>query len=199
MHINVTCRGADTLPVDRILEFQGKIKQITNANLDRLKRSILKYGFTAPIFVWESGGDYFILDGHQRLKALIALRQEGYDLPLLPVDYIEAETETEAREKLLHITSQYGDFNIEELDLFLEEAAINPQALEMRLLGTELEYSKAAAGESGEEESSAEEEEPESAYREQYGVIVLCADEAEQEIVYNDLRSEGYECKVVAT
>lgn len=36
-------------------------------------------------------------------------------------------------------------------------------------------------------------------YQEQYGVIVMCADEEEQETVYNSLRDMGYTCKVVAT
>jgi predicted 3-demethylubiquinone-9 3-methyltransferase (glyoxalase superfamily) len=35
-------------------------------------------------------------------------------------------------------------------------------------------------------------------YKEQYGVIVMCKDEQEQEAVYNRLAEEGYECKVVA-
>lgn len=36
-------------------------------------------------------------------------------------------------------------------------------------------------------------------YREQYGVIVLCAGEAEQKRVYADLFGRGYKCKVVVT
>lgn len=42
-------------------------------------------------------------------------------------------------------------------------------------------------------------EPPPSAYREQYGVIVICQDEAEQEAVYNQLAAEGFNCKVVVT
>ena len=38
-----------------------------------------------------------------------------------------------------------------------------------------------------------------SAYREQYGVIVLCRDAAHQEEVYDVLQAAGYECKVVVT
>jgi hypothetical protein len=39
----------------------------------------------------------------------------------------------------------------------------------------------------------------EGRYREQYGVIVMCADEAEQEEIYNALLEQGYTCKVVVT
>ncbi len=117
--IRVTCHAADILPIDALLEFQGELKRITKDNLDKLKRSILKHGFTAPIFVWQ-GVDNHILDGHQRLKALIELRREGYNIPLLPVAYIDADDEKHAREKLLYITSQYGDFSTEGIQSFAE-------------------------------------------------------------------------------
>ena len=34
-------------------------------------------------------------------------------------------------------------------------------------------------------------------YREQFGVIVLCRNEAEHRAVYEHLKAEGYKCKVV--
>ena len=117
--IRVTAHGADILPIDALIEFQGNLKTITRENLDKLKRSILKHGFTAPIFVW-NGVDYHILDGHQRLKALIELRQEGYNIPLLPVVYIDADSEEHAKEKLLYITSQYGEFTTDGFTAFAE-------------------------------------------------------------------------------
>ena len=117
--IRVTCRGADSLPIDAIVEFQGALKTITQDNLDKLKRSILRHGFTAPFFVWQSA-DNHLIDGHQRLKALLALRQEGYDMPLLPVVYIEADSEAHAKEKLLYITSQYGEFTREGFASFVD-------------------------------------------------------------------------------
>ncbi len=118
--IRVTARGADLLPIDTLLEFQGKLKKLTPKNKNKLRESILKFGFSAPIFVWENGGQCLILDGHQRLKVLLDLRVEGYDIPLLPVAYIEAADEKEAKQKLLHIASQYGDFDISGLEEFVE-------------------------------------------------------------------------------
>jgi hypothetical protein len=108
----VTCHAADILPIDALLEFQGELKRISKENLDKLKRSILKHGFTAPIFVWK-GVDNHILDGHQRLKALIELRKEGYVIQLLSVVYRDADSEDHAIQKLLYITSQYGEFTTE--------------------------------------------------------------------------------------
>lgn len=36
-------------------------------------------------------------------------------------------------------------------------------------------------------------------YREQFGVIVLCADEAEHRVVYERLIAQGFRCRVVRT
>jgi hypothetical protein len=36
-------------------------------------------------------------------------------------------------------------------------------------------------------------------YKEQYGVIVICESEQEQERVYTTLRDQGYTCRVVVT
>ena len=36
-------------------------------------------------------------------------------------------------------------------------------------------------------------------YREQYGVIVICTDEAQQEQIYTELTGAGHTCKVVVT
>jgi len=46
------------------------------------------------------------------------MREEGYDIPLLPVDYIEADSEEDAKRKLLHISSQYGEFTADGFENF---------------------------------------------------------------------------------
>lgn len=35
-------------------------------------------------------------------------------------------------------------------------------------------------------------------YRQQYAVVVICKDEADQQDIYERLRAEGYKLKVVA-
>lgn len=116
--IEVKCKGADILPIDRILEFQGELKTLSKSNEKKLRNSILKFGFIAPFFVWDDKGEWRLLDGHQRLKTLLKMREEGYDIPLLPVDYIEADSEEDAKRKLLHITSQYGEFTADGFENF---------------------------------------------------------------------------------
>ncbi len=122
--IIVKCQGADLLPIDRILEFQGSLKKLSRSNEAKLRHSILTLGFIAPFFVWGNPGDWKLLDGHQRLKTLLNMRKEGFDIPLLPVDYIQADNEQDARKKLLAITSQYGEFDLYTLGEWLENLTV---------------------------------------------------------------------------
>lgn len=67
------------------------------------------------------------------------------------------------------------------------------------------EYTETTTEQSTEKPTEPSTEEPQITtttnfnYKEQYGVIVICKDEAEQKEVYDRLHSEGYECKVVTT
>lgn len=121
MEIRVTCEAADSLPLDSLENFQGSLKKITKENLEKLKKQIVRNGFNVPFFVWRTNETSKILDGHQRLKALSSLRDDGHSVPNLPVAYIYAENERDAKQKLLAITSQYGEFEIEELRYWIED------------------------------------------------------------------------------
>jgi hypothetical protein len=46
--INVTCKGSDLLPIDKLNTFQGDLKILDDIALSKLKKSILKHGFTFP-------------------------------------------------------------------------------------------------------------------------------------------------------
>ena len=136
--IRITCKGADTVPLDSLIPFQGDLKTLSELNLAKLKASILKYGFTAPCFIWEHDGMKSILDAHQRITALKSLRDEGYSIPHIPVDYIDADDEKEAKEKLLHISSQYGEFTQEGIANFVLDAGLDISDLDIRLTNDEL-------------------------------------------------------------
>lgn len=119
--IKITCTGANNISIDKLENFQGNLKKLSNVNLKKIKKQILLNGFNVPFFIWKDSGKNKILDGHQRLKGLKSLQKDGYEIPLLPVAYIEADNEKDARQKLLGITSQYGEFEIDELENWLSE------------------------------------------------------------------------------
>jgi len=118
--IRIKCQGANNLPIDAIFDFQGGLKKLSEANAVRLATSIFKEGFCSPFHVWENKGDSFCLDGHQRTFVLLGFREAGIPIPgLFPVSFVFADSEKEAREKLLVITSQYGEFQRDQLDDWL--------------------------------------------------------------------------------
>jgi hypothetical protein len=123
--IIIKARGHLTLPIDRLLEFQGNLKRLTQQNREKLMASILEKGFIAPIFVWDDAGEYRLLDGHQRLKTLLWMREHGWDIPMLPVDIIEADDEQDAKRKLLAITSQYGEFTTDGYAEFVNDIELD--------------------------------------------------------------------------
>jgi DNA modification methylase len=102
-----------TAHIDSFKPLQGELKDLSQENYNKLKNSILKHGFNIPVFVWNG----YLLDGHQRQRVLL---QEGWNVEV-PYVEIEAETELEAKEILLKITSQYGKITLEGLDDFYPE------------------------------------------------------------------------------
>lgn len=117
--IKISCKCSDSLPIDELKAFQGKLKTIDEESFNKLKASILKYGFSFPIFIWNKN----ILDGHQRFYAVQRLLDEGYELKdnALPVVWIEAKNAREAAEKLLLINSRYAKIDQQGFEIFIED------------------------------------------------------------------------------
>ncbi len=137
--IKITCEGTDYVDYKSLTPFQGHLKILTDDNLEKLKKSIIKYGFTVPGFIWKSGKKLYILDSHQRCIALESLAEDGYKIPDIPIIYIKAKDKKEAKEKLLHISSQYGTFDKGGLDEFLLSIDAGEDLLEtLRLANDEI-------------------------------------------------------------
>ena len=141
MEIDITCDGTEYIDFKKLIPFQGDLKTITDENLKKLKNSIIKYGFTVPAFIWRDGGALYILDAHQRMKALDSLFHDGYEIPDIPIIHIEADNEKEAKEKLLQVSSQYGEFSEQGFADFLLSADLNISELDIRLTNEEFSIS----------------------------------------------------------
>ncbi len=99
-----------------LLELQGDLKDLTERNAARLRRSIAKHGIFVPFFVWPApDGNKYILDGHQRKRTLV---KDGHGALPVPCVLVHADTLQEAKEKLLVISSQYGHITQEGFDTF---------------------------------------------------------------------------------
>ena len=129
--IKINCEGSSLLTLNKIKPFQGDIKTLSDKNRERLKTSIIKYGFSCPFFIWENEGNNYLLDGHQRLTVLSWMKSDGWEIPELPVVYIQAETKQEAKQLLLHITSQYGKFSEKKILQYIQDYKINTENIRL--------------------------------------------------------------------
>jgi hypothetical protein len=124
--IKINCIGADTVHIDKLETFQGGLKELSEESYQKLKNLILEHGIIAPINVWEFTEETLVvLDGHQRNKALIRMRNEGFIIPKLPINYINAVDEQDAKRKLLCLTSTFGTMTQESLIEFCTDAEID--------------------------------------------------------------------------
>ncbi len=124
--LQITCTGVTTVGLDELTDLQGDLKDLTEENYAKLRNSFTKYGFTIPFFYWEDPeGTKFVIDGHQRMRTLRAMRIEGIAIPPLPAIPIQAIDKIQAKEKLLLINSRYGDMTQEGFDQFVSDMPID--------------------------------------------------------------------------
>lgn len=80
-------------------------KTLSDQDFDALSESIFTHGWMVPLHVALIDGEYFTLDGHQRLRFLHRLQPERKEYPAL---VIECTSRKDAAKKLLAIDSKYG-------------------------------------------------------------------------------------------
>lgn len=122
--IKIACEGAGKCNFKEIIPFQGKLKQLTDINYERLKHEILTSGFNSPIHVWKKSNKLYNIDGHQRIAVLTKLEGEGYTIPEIPIDYIKAKSYQNAKHILLSRVSEYGEITERGLVDFVNDAQI---------------------------------------------------------------------------
>jgi DNA modification methylase len=125
--IRIACQGALTLPHSELVPFQGGLKSLGEEDYAKLKTEITERGFSEPISVWQSDGKNFILNGHQRLRTVQQMAQEGWEIPPLPVSLIFASSYKEAKHKCLSLASQYGKVEGDGLYEFIMDAELDPE------------------------------------------------------------------------
>lgn len=140
--ITIACVGATTFELDELNDLQGELKELSEENYVKLRNSIIEFGFSFPIDAWlDEESKAWVLDGHQRIKTLRKMREEGIIVPPLPANYISAATKTEAKKKLLLLNSRYGTMTREGFDAFIdEEDSPIDESLEAFLVLPEVEF-----------------------------------------------------------
>lgn len=138
--MRITCDTKDTLPLAALSEFQGGLKKRGDGDYEKIRKSIEKYGFATPFFVWTHDGVNHVLDGHGRLETLKRMRADGEEIPPLPVVYVDCKDEADAKNLLLRINSAYGTMTAESvmdfmgggIELNIDEIALPCGTLELK-------------------------------------------------------------------
>ena len=195
-----------TLPVSRARKITRKVEELAveAVLLDRLRpapwnpRTIKDERFqnlvrsiqADPDFLWRrpilATADGTIYAGNMRYRAA-----QHLGMGKVPA-IIEDIPDQLAKERALRDNHQWGDWQDDQLGELLFGLRSDGADLEV-LAFTEKELAKLL----DEVGVGVGETEDEFAYHEQFGVTVICKDASEQERVYDDLRQQGYECRVV--
>lgn len=192
--IDISCRGAECLPYQKLIEYQGELKILDDFNYEKLRKNILTDGFSAPIFVWPNLDKFYILDGHQRLRVIRTLAAEGYVIPDLPVVLIHAKDHDDAKKRLLALTSQFGKVDGQGLYEYLIKNNIDPRELQETYRLQEIKTEKFIA----EYFDFPQPEIPEFNTKQKRKLVICFSNPHDAEALHAELSGRGYDVEMKA-
>ncbi len=126
-----------TAPIDAFNELQEDFKVHDPDKLSKLQMLIISRGFKYSFKVWKDPeGKLWIIDAHQRRKALLALRKYGFTIPEIPYEEIQAADKREAVEEIAAYNSEFAAKNPD--TLLFKKYNIGNDDLEKFNLGFEI-------------------------------------------------------------
>ena len=180
------------LPTSGLVPYARNSRTHSDEQVAQIAGSIREFGFTNPVLIDAEDG---IIAGHGRVMA--ANRLGLNEVPCIRLSHLTGAQKRAyiIADNKLALNSGWDD---EMLKIELQE--LDDIGFDLDLIG----FSDEELGIYIDLEESSDKEpppvsEPKSNYIEQHGVIVLCKDEVEQEVVFNRLVEMGYTVKVVST
>lgn len=139
-----------TIPFSELQDFQDDLKYLTPENLEKLCNSIIRKGISMPFVIWKDDKNpdkkSFIIDGHQRKKALLKLQEIGYKIPeIVPCYPLEFKSVKEAKEMAVILAGTYGavdeqiligmvkEYNLDIKDVFADQTIADDNVFEKQL------------------------------------------------------------------
>jgi hypothetical protein len=123
--LKVTCKSKEVIPIESLTEYQGNLAEMSKQNYEKLKKAFLKYGICFALTVWKNKGKNLIIDGTGRFRTLTKMKEEGFEIPALPVVETECKDEAEAKRKILLGRSEFHKTTEEGLYEFLNTSNIS--------------------------------------------------------------------------
>lgn len=119
--LKISCKAARDLDYRELQDFQGDLKDLTTNNYIKLRAQLETAGYAFAAAVWcDQDGRYWLLDGHQRLRVIRSMAEDGWAIPPLPVSIVEASSKEEAEARLMAGVSVFGTITNQGLYEFLE-------------------------------------------------------------------------------
>lgn len=177
------------MPLETLVPYAKNSRTHSDGQVAQIAASIREFGWTNPVLIDELGT---IIAGHGRVMAARKLGEA--QVPCIVLAGL-----TEAQRAAYVIADNKLALNAGWDDAML--------AAELQRL-TELDYDTSLLGFTGAElaalleaptETESDSQDSDTAYQSQYGVIVMCEDEVEQESIFNMLTEQGLNVKVVVT
>lgn len=126
-----------TAPLDSFLELQEDFKKSDPDKLSKLQMLIITRGFKYAFKAWKDpDGKLWIIDAHQRRKALLALRKSGFTISEIPYEPIFAADKKEAVEEIAAYNSEFATKNPD--TLLFKKYDIDGDTMERFNLGYEV-------------------------------------------------------------
>lgn len=147
--IDISCDYTELVPLADLIPMQGELKVLEPKNYAKLKSSIIKYGFTQPICSFEhieNGRTCNILDGHQRRETCMKMNEEGFEILVVPVVWVKAESEKKAAEIIMTFVSQFGTVTKSGLIDFVNQFELNIDEIKKELRVPELNTNELIKG-----------------------------------------------------
>jgi len=196
--LEIQCSSSIDLDLDSLLPTQGNLKELSKDSFRKFRLQLLENGFSEPFSVWQNGDRNNILNGHQRLRVLLKMREIGDDIPQkYPCSLIFADDIHAARKKLLALATQYGEVTSQGLYEFMIDSDLSMDDMKnLRLPEVNMDKFQEEffvdLTEAVENVSIKEIHDTE-----QWIVSVNCKDEHDMAQVYEEMKDKGYDCKLI--
>ena len=174
--------------VKDLVPYAKNARTHSEEQIEQIARAIEQWGWMVPCLVDEKGG---LIAGHGRV---LAAKQLGLDE--VPVVVARGWSAAQKRAYVLadNKLTENGGWDDDLLKVEIEE--LQGEGFDLTLTGFSMdEIGELLDATEGDDIEDA----PDSKYKEQYGVIVICRDEAHQQEVFESLAGSGYEVRVVVT
>jgi ParB-like chromosome segregation protein Spo0J len=176
-------------PLDRLVPYDRNARTHSPEQVAQIAASIQEFGFTNPILVDGKDG---IIAGHGRLQAARELAMAT--VPVVVLDHL-----TPAQKRAYVLADNKLALNAGWDDALLAEeiTALHLQDFDLSVLGWSDKELAGILDPDGIDDLPPGADDPGKEYEQKYAVAVECADETEQERVYEDLTARGMTCRLL--